>query len=193
MRRAGDTATAAAERALRHYADCDVKYFLITRAAASFRPVFGRGLTPVLQAGPLLVARNDFWVRGGGSGPGIRHVDIRRPDEKTITGTFEGSGTLLVSESYHPYWTGELDGRPVQIAVVRDTFLGIRAATDGAHRLVLRYRTPWYHPASAAASVLSLFAALAAWVLLGLRPGRGQGAPETPGSRRRRWIRSDRG
>ncbi len=194
LRRGGDAASAAGERALRHYADCDVKYFLITREAASFRPLFGRGLTPVLQAGSIVVARNDFWARGGGSGRGIRVPEIRRPDEETIEGTFAGSGTLLVSESYHPYWAGELDGRPVAVARVKDSFLGIRAATDGAHRFVLRYRTPWYYPATAAVSFLSLLAVLAGWAaLVLLRPGHAQGDPGAPGSTRRRWITKDRG
>lgn len=189
-RRGGDAADAAVERALRHFADSDVKYFLITRAHASFRPLFGRGLTPVLEAGPLLVARNDFWAPGGGSGPGIRRLEMRRPGEERIDATFEGSGTLLVSESYHPYWTAELDGRPVEVTPVRDTFLGIRAATDGAHHLILRYRTPWYYPASAAVSLLSAFAAaaLAAW-----RRGRGQGGSGASASPRRSWIRTDLG
>lgn len=194
LRRGGDAADAAAERALRHYAACDVKYFLITRARTSFQPLFGHGLTPVLEAGPLLMARNDFWAGGGGSGPGIRRLEIRRPDEETIDGTFEGSGALLVSESYHPYWTGELDGRPVQVTRVRDSFLGIRAATEGTHRLILRYRTPWYYPASTALSLLSLLALLAGWAALAARrPGRGQGASGAPASPRRRWIKRDRG
>ena len=194
LRRGGDAASAAGERALHHYADCDVKYFLITREAASFRPLFGHGLTPVLQAGGLVVARNDSWVRGGGSGSGIRGIEIRRPDEVTIDGTFAGSGTLLVSESYHPYWAGELDGRPVEVTRVKDSFLGIRAATDGAHRFVLRYRTPWYYPASAALSFLSLLAVLAGWAALVAFPsGRAQGDPGAPAPARRRWITRDRG
>ena len=181
LRRGGKAADAAAERALRHYAACDVKYFLVTHARSSFQPLFGHGLTPVLEAGPLLVARNDFWAKGGGSGPGISRLEIRRPDEETIDGTFEGSGTLLVSESYHPYWTGELDGRPVEVTRVRDSFLGIRAATDGTHRLILRYRTPWYYPASAALSLLSIMAVLMGWAALAARrSGRGQGASEPP-------------
>ena len=54
---------------------------------------------------------------GGGSGQGIRGLEIRRSDGETIDGSFTGSGTLLVSESYHPYWTGELDGRPVAVTM----------------------------------------------------------------------------
>jgi hypothetical protein len=194
LRRGGGAADAAAERALRHYADCDVKYFLITHARASFRPMFGHGLTPVLEAGPLLVARNEFWARGGGSGPGIRRLEVRRPDEETIEAVFEGSGPLLVSESYHPYWTGELDGRPVEVTPLRNTFLGIRAASDGAHRLILRYRTPWYYLVSTALSLLSILGLLAGWAALAARrPEGGQGGSEAPASPRRRWIKRDLG
>jgi hypothetical protein len=194
LRRGGDAANAAAERALRHYAACDVKYFLITHARESFQPLFGHGLTPVLDAETLLVARNDFWTRGGGSGPGIRRLEIRRPDQETIEGTFEGSGELLVSESYHPYWTGELDGRPVEVTPARDSFLGIRAATEGTHRFTFRYRTPWYYPASAALSLLSLLAVLAGWATLAARrSGRGQGGSGAPASPRRSWIKRELG
>jgi hypothetical protein len=169
-RRSDTQGLPSAQKALGYFALCDVKYFLIHQDHESFRPLFGRGLTPVAQSGHLLVARNEFWRPGRAlrfpEDPRGRLDFLTRPDAETIEARFSGSGPVLLSEAYHPYWKAELDGRPVPVAPVADGLLGLRASGAGPHRLRLRFVPPWYYGASALLSIASLLGAAAVFAVL---------------------------
>jgi hypothetical protein len=157
-------------KALRYFALCDVKYFLVYRERERFRPLFGHGLTPVGTAGDLLIARNDFWEAGRAvrfpEDPAGRLEALARPDEETIEARFTGSGPVLVSEAYHPYWKAELDGHSVPVEPMLGSFIGLHAEDPGPHRLRLRFETPWYYRASAVVTLASLLIVAAGFASL---------------------------
>ena len=160
----------AGEDALRYFALCDVKYLLIYRKHERLRPLFGHGLTPLGRAGPIVVARNDFWMPDRAlrlpEDPEGRLDVLSRPDLDTIEATFTGFGAVTVSEAYYPYWKAELDGRGVPVEPTKEGFIGLTAPTSGLHRLRLHFETPWYYRASALFSFASLALAAAALAIL---------------------------
>ncbi len=169
-RRADPRAGPEVRKALRYFALCDVKYFLVYRDRERFRPLFGNGLTPVGTAGDLLIARNDFWEAGRAvrfpADPAGRLEALDRADEETIEARFTGSGPVFVSEAYHPYWKAELDGHSVPVEPMLGSFIGLRAKVPGPHVLRLHFETPWYYRASAVVSLASLLIVAAGFASL---------------------------
>ena len=78
--------------------------------------------------------------------PGVKPLTLR-------SGFF-----LVVSESFHPWWTAYLDGRPVPVHPGQFAFLGLFMPA-GEHRLELRFQRPPTYYLWALVSCASLAAA----------------------------------
>jgi len=96
---------------------------------------------------------------------------------------------LVISESFHPWWTAELDGASHPVLRAQVAFLGAMIPA-GDHVLELKFRRPWTFVFLAAVSLVSLFAVLGA---LGVtfrrrRPAPEEGIPTYQARRTRRTL-----
>jgi uncharacterized membrane protein YfhO len=49
------------------------------------------------------------------------------------------ASVLIITDNWHPNWRAQLDGSPVYIGLVDETFRGV-AVPPGSHKIVMTYR-----------------------------------------------------
>lgn len=106
-----------------------------------------------------------------GDGGSFGLVSIQRdvPEEMELTATVSSNAFLVLTRSYDPGWTAEVDGAPVTL---HRTFIAISGLPlgPGTHRVVLRYRPPGFG-AGVLLTAVSAGLLLVAW--LSARPPEG--------------------
>ncbi|HIA55685.1 MAG TPA: hypothetical protein EYN91_26970 [Candidatus Melainabacteria bacterium] len=80
-------------------------------------------------------------------------------DSVVIDAVLEQPSIVVLTDNWHPNWTAKLDGKPVYVGLVDETFRGV-VVPKGTHRIEMHYR-PKSLTAGIAASVLVLVFLLA--------------------------------
>ena len=62
---------------------------------------------------------------------------------------------VMLKESYHPRWGATIDGKPVKVAMLAPSFVGVPVPA-GSHLVVFRYHPVSYYPALFAVGLLAL-------------------------------------
>ena len=77
---------------------------------------------------------------------GFNHGKVRieeySPDRITLKVDLDGSGILVITNSYNPHWTARVDGIEKTIYPVYHTFSGIYIES-GQKTVVLEYQPPY--------------------------------------------------
>jgi hypothetical protein len=62
---------------------------------------------------------------------------------------------IVISESYYPFWRGELDGKPTEVLRVSCALMGVEVPA-GQHEIMLRYEPPRTYAVAAIVSIVTL-------------------------------------
>lgn len=84
-------------------------------------------------------------------------------DSVTIDATLEQPSVVVLTDNWHPNWTAKLDGKPVHLGLVDETFRGI-VVPKGTHKIEMNYRPKSLNAGIAASAIV--IALLLASVLL---------------------------
>jgi hypothetical protein len=130
----------------------------------------------ISSANPSLGARPDLAealrqpgsFRVGSAPPAnspVRMTSVRVLDQKPGSWTLEstGPGWLIVSETFDPGWSAQIDGTPTPVQLAQGVLLAV-SLPPGLHQVHLRYEPPLLRPGFALAGLT--FSCL----LLGFRP-----------------------
>jgi hypothetical protein len=88
------------------------------------------------------------------------------PESIRVESRAAGETFLVVSESFHPWWTATLDGRPVDVLAGQYAFLGA-FVPPGEHVLEFRFRRPWTFAFWGGVGLVSFLACVAALLVRG--------------------------
>ncbi|MFP5501661.1 MAG: YfhO family protein, partial [Candidatus Sericytochromatia bacterium] len=121
---------------------------------------------------PLKTALVESPVNPGPYSPGTAEAESVGLNRIRLTTSGEGPGYVVLSESYDPGWTAELDGRAQAVHRTDALLLGVEVPA-GAHEILFSYE-PRRWKAGLLGSGLALLVLLA-WAARSRRRGDGQG------------------
>jgi len=90
-------------------------------------------------------------------------IERARYEDIYIEVQSETGGLLTVSESWYPHWRVWVDGGPRQVLRANWALLGVWLE-PGTHRVLFRFRRPWYVYAGYAVTLLTMLALTVWWV-----------------------------
>lgn len=157
--------------AVRRVADPLPRARLVTRAIRSHQPMADIQQIDVATTALIDADSPPLWGTPG-------RAEIRRdlPGRIRVVTQAEGSQLLVISESYHPGWRAEVDGRPAPVVATYGDFLGCLV---GPGRSLVEFR---FEPRSVQAGWIASAAGagglLLGFVWLRLQPS----APRSPGT-----------
>ncbi len=116
------------------------------------------GFNPALSA--VLEGAGDMASPPGRVGHRVEWVE-RRSDRIRLEVEAEEAGVLVLSETHHPGWRAEVDGREARVFRADLAFRAV-AVPAGRHSVTFRFRPEWLGPGLAVSAAFALFAAFLA-------------------------------